>query len=222
MCKWVRGRYVSPGRVSATHRIEQHEAPLFRRTKSAAEASGASETAKQGGKGRPTPSRKEAEAAARARARPPRTRKEIAKRQRETRGESSRKVREAMKTGDERYYMARDKGPVRRFVRDFVDVRFSFVELMIPVMLVVLVLGYSGNGSLVQTGNTLLLGMLLLVIVDLVLMRFRLRRELARRFPDQPTKGTTYYAITRAMQMKFMRLPKSQVRIGQSLPQHYR
>jgi len=222
MCKWVRGLCVSPGKVSATHRIEQHEAPLFRRTKSAAEASVASETAKQGGKGRPTPSRREAEAAARARARPPRTRKELARRQRGTRGESSRKVREAMKTGDERYYMARDKGPVRRFVRDFVDVRFSFVELMIPVMLVVLVLGYSGNGSLMQTGNTLLLGMLLLVIVDLVLMRFRMRRQLARRFPDEPTKGTTYYAITRAMQMKFMRMPKSQVRIGQSLPEHYR
>ena len=64
--------------------------------------------------------------------------------------------------------------------------------------------------------------MLLLVVVDLVLLRFRLRRELARRFPEEPTKGTTYYAVTRAMQMKFMRLPKSQVRIGQTLPDHYR
>ena len=222
MCKWVRGLYVSPGRVSTTHWIEQHEAPLFRRTKSAAEASVASETAKQGGKGRPTPSRKEAEAAARARARPARTRKELARRERETRGESSRKIREAMKSGDERHYLPRDKGPVRRFIRDFIDVRFSFVELMIPVMVLVLVLGYSGNANLAQTGNTLLLGMFLLVIIDLVLMRFRLRRELARRFPDEPTKGTTYYAVTRAMQMKFMRMPKSQVRIGQSLPEHYR
>lgn len=195
---------------------------MFRRTKSSSEASIASEHAKLGGKGRPTPSRREAEAAARARARPPRTRKELAQRKRRTRGESSREIRRAMKTGDERYYMPRDQGPVRRFVRDFVDVRFSFVELMIPMMLVVLVLGYSGNTNLMQTGNTLLLGMLLLVVVDLLLMRFRLRRELARRFPEEPLKGTTYYAVTRAMQMKFMRMPKSQVRIGQALPEHYR
>ena len=30
-----------------------------------------------------------------------------------------------MKTGDERYFLPRDKGPVRRFIRDFVDSRFS-------------------------------------------------------------------------------------------------
>ncbi len=195
---------------------------MFRRTKQSAEANATTDPVKEGGKGRPTPTRKEAEAAAKARAKPARTRKEQAARQREQRSESSRKVRQAMKSGDERYFMPRDKGPVRRFIRDFVDVRFSFVELMIPVMILVLVLGYSGNSSLMQTGNTILLGMLLLVVVDLVWLRFRLRRELARRFPDEPTKGTTYYAVSRAMQMKFMRLPKSQVRIGQSLPEHYR
>jgi hypothetical protein len=195
---------------------------LFRRTKQTAEATTAADPVKEGGKGRPTPTRKEAEAAAKARAKPARTRKELAARQRAQRTESSRKVRQAMKTGDERYFLPRDKGPVRRFIRDFVDVRFSFVELMIPVMILVLVLGYSGNTSLMQTGNTILLGMLLLVVLDLVWLRFRLRRELARRFPDQPTKGTTYYAISRAMQMKFMRMPKSQVRIGQTLPEHYR
>ena len=43
-----------------------------------------------------------------------------------------------------------------------------------------------------------------------------------RRFPDSPTKGLTYYAITRALQMKFMRLPKSKVKIGQTLPEDYR
>ena len=54
------------------------------------------------------------------------------------------------------------------------------------------------------------------------MLRFRLRRQLAPRFPDAPLKGTTYYAVTRAMQMKFMRLPKPQVKIGQELPEHYR
>ena len=49
-----------------------------------------------------------------------------------------------------------------------------------------------------------------------------MRRELARRFPDEPLKGQTYYAITRALQMKFMRLPKPQVKIGQTLPEQYR
>ena len=60
------------------------------------------------------------------------------------------------------------------------------------------------------------------MIVDMLMLRFRLRRQLAARFPDESVKGTTYYAVTRAMQMKFMRLPKPQVKIGQEIPEHYR
>jgi Protein of unknown function (DUF3043) len=195
---------------------------VFRRSKSETDSAPASTVDKEGGKGRPTPTRREAEAAARARAKVPRTRKEIARAQREARVESSQRVRSAMKSGDERYFLARDKGPVRSFIRDFVDRRFSFVELMIPLLILTMVLGYSGNPSMASMGNTILLGTMLLVILDLVLMRFRLRRELARRFPSESTKGTTYYAVMRSMQMKFMRMPKAKVKIGQQLPEHYR
>jgi hypothetical protein len=43
-----------------------------------------------------------------------------------------------------------------------------------------------------------------------------------RRFPEENLKGTTWYAVSRSMQMKFMRLPKPQVKIGTKLPEHYR
>ncbi len=142
---------------------------MFRRKST--EATTAEQQAKVGGKGRPTPTRKEAEAAARARAKVPRTRKEMAQKQRGARVETSRQVRQAMKTGDERYLLPRDKGPVRRFVRDYVDHRFSFVELMIPILIVTMILGYSGNQRLATIGNTLLFGMLLLVVVDSIMLR---------------------------------------------------
>ncbi len=193
---------------------------MFRRTNSEPETP--TTDLKAGGKGRPTPTRKEAEAAARARAKVPRTRKEQAAAQRAARGDTSRKMRQAMKTGDEKYLPARDRGPVRRFIRDFVDSRFSFVELMVPLLVVTMILGYSGNDRLRAIGNTVLLGTILLVVTDMIFMRFRLRRQLAARSPDESTKGTTYYAVTRALQMKFMRLPKAKVKIGQELPEHYR
>lgn len=193
---------------------------MFRRTKS--ESPAEPTVTKVGGKGRPTPTRREAEAAAKARAKAPRTRKEAAAAQRRTKSQSSRSIRDAMKSGDERYYPPRDQGPVRRFVRDFVDSRFSLIELVIPLLLVTMVLGYSGQPNLARIGNTVLLVTVLLVVMDMVLLRFRLRRELKRRWPDGSTKGLTYYAITRAMQMKFMRLPKAKVRIGEQLPEHYR
>jgi hypothetical protein len=194
---------------------------VFRRSKSET-APVTPETAKVGGKGRPTPSRKEAEAAAKARAKTPRTRKELAAQQRLARSESSSKMREAMKTGDDRFLPARDRGPVKRFLRDYVDSRFSFVELMIPVLLVTTVMAWSGSSQVAAYGNAILLGMLLLIITDMVRMRFKLKKELAARFPGEPTKGTTYYAVMRSLQMKFMRLPKAQVKIGQRLPERYR
>ena len=182
----------------------------------------ASAPVKVGGKGRPTPTRKEAEAAARARAKTPRTRRELAAAQRAARAEKSSKIRAAMKSGDERYLPRRDQGPVRRFIRDFVDTRLSFVELMIPLLIVTMVLGYSGNARLASFGSTLLFGTMLLIVLDMLVLRFRLRRELTRRFPEESARGTTYYALTRAMQMRFMRLPKAKVKIGERLPDHYR
>ncbi len=164
------------------------------------------------GKGRPTPTRKEAEAAARARAKVPRTRKEQAAQQRAQRGESSAKVRAEMKAGNEKYLLPRDKGPVRRFIRDFVDSRFSFAEIIIPLMIL----------SLLPGLQFLVLPIFLVLAVDLVTLRLKLRKQLALRFPDEPTKGTTWYAVTRTMQLKFMRLPKPKVKIGQALPTTYR
>ena len=195
---------------------------MFRRSRSETDTTPAPAGDKVNGKGRPTPSRREAEAAAKARAKVPRTRKEQLALQRSARVESSQKVRSAMKSGDERYFMARDQGPVRRFCRDFVDSRFSFIELMIPLLILTMVLGYSGNTQLAGIGNTILVGTMLLVVVDILVMRRKLGKELARRFPDEDPKGTTYYSIMRSLQMKFMRLPKARVKIGQELPEHYR
>jgi hypothetical protein len=192
---------------------------LFRRTKTPEDQAPAD---KAGGKGHATPTRREAEAAAKARAKTPQNRKQAAAASRSQRAESTQKMRQALRTGDERNLPARDKGPVRRFIRDFVDSRFAFIDLLLPVLLVTMVMSYAGSATLAGYANAVLLGALVLVAVDLVTLRIRLRRELSRRFPDESPKGTTYYATMRALQMKFMRLPKPQVKIGQRLPEDYR
>ncbi|MDH2416805.1 DUF3043 domain-containing protein [Nocardioides sp. CER19] len=177
---------------------------------------------KEGGKGRPTPSRKEAEAARLARARTPRGRKEQAAASRNMRYESSQKMREAMKTGDERYLPARDKGPERRFTRDFVDSKFTLAELILPLLVVTMVLGWSGNNTLAWFSNAFMTLMLLAVVANLLWLRFGLHRQMKRRFPESTRKGLTYYAVVRAVQLRFLRMPKPQVRIGQQLPDTYR
>jgi hypothetical protein len=195
---------------------------LFRRTKPDTATPPSASVDAPGRKGRPTPTRKEAEAAAKARAKVPRTRKEMAAAQKASRSESSSNMRQAMKTGDDRYLPARDKGPVKRFIRDYVDSHFSLIELMIPLMLVVLLLAYTGNPTITSYANLAMLTAFVLIIFDLVRLRFRIRRELAARFPDASKQGTTFYAMSRALQMRFMRMPKAQVKLGQQLPDTYR
>ena len=177
--------------------------------------------AKGEGKNRPTPSRKEAEAARKARLKPARTRKEINAANRARRAEQGDKMRNAMKTGDERYLPLRDKGPVKRFIRDWVDARFTFAEIVLPVLIIALVVPYISM-ELAMYSQLFTLVVMATVIVNLVAMRFLLRKELKRRFPDNDLKGTTYYAIMRAIQVRPLRLPKPQVKIGSQLPDDYR
>jgi hypothetical protein len=208
-------------------RLDTRKPHVFRRTKTETtpapdDAAATNELPGSQKKGRPTPSRKEAEAARKARAKVPRTRKEIAAAQRASRDETSAQRRQAMRSGDDRYLPARDRGPVRRFIRDYVDSKFSFIELLLPLMVVVLILSWTGNRTVASYATTAMLVALALIVIDLVRLRFRLRRELRTRFPDAATNGTTYYAIARSMQMRFMRLPKAQVKIGQKLTDQYR
>jgi hypothetical protein len=189
---------------------------LFRRTKP--DQTAAETTAlKEGGKGRPTPSRKEAEAAARARAKAGMDKKAAAKLLRERRTEQNAKMRQGLRTGEERYLPARDQGPVKRFVRDFIDARICMAEFLLPLLIVIMVTQTFAQAF----SNGLWSATILLVILDTMWLLFRLKRELKRRFPDQSTKGTTSYALLRSMQLRWLRLPKSQVKIGQKLPERY-
>ena len=193
---------------------------MFRRTKSE-ESNPVPRPPKPGGKNRPTPTRREAEAAAKARAKGAADRKTAAKQQRQQRNEQNSRMREAMKTGDERFMPARDRGPVRRFVRDLVDSRLSAAEFLLPLLVAIMLLTYSGNPTLNRYGQSLWLVTILLVTLDTMLLVFKIKREVRRRFPDESHKGATFYGILRAMQLRFLRLPKPQVKIGTKLSERY-
>jgi hypothetical protein len=192
---------------------------LFRRTeKDPAQDSAATDT-KIDGKGRPTPTRKEAEAAARDRARngtstagmDKATAKKVL---RERRASDNAKVRAGMRAGDERFLPARDQGPVRRYIRDYVDSRVCFGELLLLLLVVIMVLQSSHQSGLVSLSNGIWTATLLLTVVDTGWMVFRLRRQLKAKFPDENLKGTSFYAIMRMLQIRWMRMPKRQVKLG--------
>jgi hypothetical protein len=167
-------------------------------------------------KGRPTPKRSEAQdQRRRASSGTPANRKEAMKRQREARRAGLAKQREALASGDERYLPARDKGPVRRFVRDFVDSRFCVAEFFLPLAVVILVLSMVKVGSLQNIALLLWLGVIVMIIVDSIGLSMRLKRQLRERFPNEPKRGAVAYGLMRTLQMRQLRLPKPQVKRGE-------
>lgn len=184
-------------------------AVVFGRKNAAQPESSTLEPQKDGGKGRPTPTRKEAEAASRERAKSTLDPKGAARQQRVSQGA---KMRQAMRTGDERYLPARDQGPVKRFVRDWIDRRLTFVEFVLPSLVIVMMLTF--NKSTFALGNLLEILLVLIVAVEVVYLSLRLRSALRTQFPGEDTRGTTSYLLMRAMQLRQLRMPKTQVKIG--------
>jgi hypothetical protein len=170
---------------------------------------------REGAKNRPTPRRRDQEA---ARKRPlvVTDRKAARQTDRAKRREASAKMREAMLTGDDRHLPARDKGPERRFIRDWVDARWNLGEFMLPVMLVVLALSFVRVAAAQLAVFSLVYGVLLVAVVDAVLMWRKLKRRMREKFGDGGVpKGAAMYAVMRAFQMRRSRMPRPQVKRGQ-------
>jgi hypothetical protein len=169
------------------------------------------------GKGRPTPKRKAAEAQNR---RPLVTndRKEAKARAREARNQAYTRQRQAMITGDERYLPVRDKGPVRRYARDFVDARWCIAEFFMPFALLMIVAMFFA-GTFPQLANVMVLGMygvLLVAIIDSLIMVWLLKRRLRAKFGDSAVPPWTgVYAFGRSFYWRRLRQPKPQVKRGQ-------
>jgi Protein of unknown function (DUF3043) len=169
------------------------------------------------GKGRPTPKRKTAQAANK---RPlvPADRKAAAKSARAAaRAERDRQYR-AMQTGDERFLPVRDRGPVRRFIRDSVDARRNLGEYFLPIALVFVTLSVVFARNLTVSGliMVLLYVVVLATVVDAFLMWRRLKKKVAAKFgPESLERGMGMYAGMRVFQLRRGRLPRPQVKHGE-------
>ena len=168
---------------------------------------------KHDGKGRPTPTRKEAEEARKQRLTPARGRKGSAKVSRQRASEQRAKVRQAMETGDERYLPMRDRGPVKKFVRDYIDTRRTVGEYLLVVFFVAIAISWTVPGTAAVSSWAFLV-ILLAMFVDSVRIVRGVKAQIRKRFGADQTKGIAMYAVMRAWQMRRLRLPKPQLKRG--------
>lgn len=191
---------------------------LWSRKKPAADVPGVTtgpQDLRPGAKNRPTPKRREQEA---LRKQPlvVADRKRAREADRARRREQVQKQRQAMLTGDDAHLPLRDKGPERRFVRDYVDARWSVGEVMLPVMVIVLLLSLVRTNWALLAVFILVYGLIAVAVIDAVLMWRRIKSRLVAKFgADRIPSGAAMYAVMRAFQLRPTRMPRPQVKRGE-------
>jgi hypothetical protein len=164
------------------------------------------------GKGRPTPSRKDAEAARKARLGAlPADPKAAKKADRDAQRSNYDRSRQALKAGDERYYPARDQGPARAFVRDYVDGRIRLLELLMPLVILCWATLLLRNTSIYIYSS---FGMEFVVVIGVVLgvwLSVRVKRAVRAEFGEDQVRGSGFYAFSRAVMPRPLRQPKPRI-----------
>jgi hypothetical protein len=187
---------------------------VFRRRSDAAPEK-TPEAAKPGGKGRPTPKRSEAQKRNRQPITAPKDRKEAYRTVRERQARDRAKAREGMARGDDKYMVKRDRGPVRRLARDYVDSRRTIASYFMFVMLAIVMVSLLPYVWAKLLGFLAIPVMLGVVLIEGFVISRKVGRLAAERFPDENRSGAGFYAAMRSMQMRRMRMPSPQVKPGQ-------
>lgn len=166
------------------------------------------------GKGRPTPTRAEQEA---ARKRPlVADTKEAKARARAELRERQDRARIGMANGEEKFLPARDKGPQKRFARDYTDAGWHLGEFLMPAMIIVIITTFIPLEFFQFYSFVALWAFILFVVGDMIILSITVKRKAAAKFgADKLERGLGWYAAMRTVQMRFMRLPKPQVTRGQ-------
>lgn len=185
------------------------------RTPSPAQPDGTDAEAPANRKGAPTPTRREREA---ARRRPlvPKDRKLARQQQRAQLQANRERARIGLANGEEKYLPIRDKGPQKRYVRDFVDARWSVGEILMPMLFLVILTYFVPSTLVAQYALLAVWALLLFVVIDCIVLGAQLKRRLGEKFgASKVERGVRWYAAMRAIQLRPLRMPKPQVKRGQ-------
>jgi hypothetical protein len=213
--------------------------PVFRRSSAGSSGSTAEEPsptqsqeapaknkpAAQAGKGRPTPKRSEAErgryqsiTGSTTSGRGPGTGsaprgKMTPEDKARVRSERDKRMT-AMRRGEEWALGPRDRGPIKKLARDYVDSHRRVSEYYMYVLIILLVALLSRSKALNNYVSPFVLVLIVVVAVDAYLIRRALHKLAAERYPGESTRGMTTYAVMRALQIRRFRMPKPRLKPG--------
>jgi hypothetical protein len=127
--------------------------------------------------------------------------------------------RERMMAGEEGYLLPRDKGPVRRYVRDVVDSRRNVLGLFMPAALGLIFVMLAAPLQVQPYVSPAMLILVAVMAIDGFILGRKVNKLVDAKFPNH-TEGRWklgWYAAGRASQLRRMRAPRPAVNRGDSV-----
>ena len=162
-------------------------------------------------KGKPTPKRKESEAQLKVSSLSPAASKEAKKALKAQARVRRLETRAAYMRGEESALPIKDKGPARRFVRNYVDERKSVTEYFLVFIMFILFLTVIPSPAVQLGAIALMYSAMIWVAIDGFLLSRRIKKIVAEKFPGESTKGLGLYGWMRSTQLRRLRAPAPQV-----------
>ena len=116
-----------------------------------------------------------------------------------------------MARGDDSYLPARDRGPVRKLVRDVVDSRRNVGSFFLAIAAVALAGTVVPSVVVKNYASLLLFGFFLVMVVDSVVLSRRIKKAIAEQLPRESPKGAVWYGVSRSTMIRRWRFPKPEV-----------
>ena len=192
-----------------------------------AEAPEKSKPAVQAGKGRPTPKRSVAEAnryrtvtgsttSGRGPVKAADPRRKLTPDEKARARDDRNRQLQAMRKGEEWALGPRDRGPAKRLVRDYVDAHRRPMEFYMYALIVLIIALFAGksNTAMGSYMQYFLLAIIAVIVVDAILLRRSIFKVLRERLPSESTRGLSFYAIMRALQLRRFRTPAPRLKPG--------
>jgi Protein of unknown function (DUF3043) len=186
--------------------------------------------AAQAAKGRPTPKRSTAEAnryrtvtgsttSGRGPTKPADPKRKLTPDEKaKARSDRNRQL-QAMRAGEEWALGPRDRGPVKKLARDYVDAHRRPMEFYMYALILLIIALFTGRSSAVVSNymQIFLLVIIAVIVVDAVLLRRSLFRLVHKELPNESTRGLAFYAIMRGLQLRRFRTPAPRVKPGDNI-----
>jgi len=140
-------------------------------------------------KNKPTPKRKEAQAKLNSSPLSPGASKESKRMLKEQTKLRRVQSRAAYMRGEESALPPRDRGPAKRFIRNYIDERKSVTEYFLVIILFVLMLTIIPIPAVQLAAVAIMYSSMIFITLDGFLLSKRIKKMVKEQFPSEPTRG---------------------------------